>query len=427
MKRKIAAMVLSTLMVIPGLVFNVNAEEENTDFSGVTIELAERYTGNASVVFNELVDEFEEESGCTVNVTEDGNDYENNMKTRMASGELPDIFQTHGWSILRYKEYLLNLSDEPWVSDYDESALGVISDDDGSIYVLMTSEGVLGTLVNMDVCEDAGVDPYEIQTWDDFGEACAKIKEAGYTPIGNITNPGLLANVAGTWVSYEGEMAEDSEKMLDGSWDWDSYRPVLEKYAEWIEAGYFYDDIMTMNDTDLAQRFAENKAAFQIGNEPSFLMTCLELNPDGNYVMLPSFASQEGGKLFVGIGEQDTFGIWKDSENIDACKAFLEFMARPENAVRLNQATGSLTCLTSGMDQDDGYALNIFKDMQEKYADADVLYENLWDREYMPSGMWQIFGNAMNMLLDDYSEDGIDETLQYLLENYQDLYDIALG
>lgn len=427
MKRKIAAMVLSTLMVIPGLVFNVNAEEENTDFSGVTIELAERYTGNASVVFNELVDEFEEESGCTVNVTEDGNDYENNMKTRMASGELPDIFQTHGWSILRYKEYLLNLSDEPWVSDYDESALGVISDDDGSIYVLMTSEGVLGTLVNMDVCEDAGVDPYEIQTWDDFGEACAKIKEAGYTPIGNITNPGLLANVAGTWVSYEGEMAEDSEKMLDGSWDWESYRPVLEKYAEWIEAGYFYDDIMTMNDTDLAQRFAENKAAFQIGNEPSFLMTCLELNPDGNYVMLPSFASQEGGKLFVGIGEQDTFGIWKDSENIDACKAFLEFMARPENAVRLNQATGSLTCLTSGMDQDDGYALNIFKDMQEKYADADVLYENLWDREYMPSGMWQIFGNAMNMLLDDYSEDGIDETLQYLLENYQDLYDIALG
>lgn len=45
----------------------------------------------------------------------------------------------------------------------------------------------------------------------------------------------------------------------------------------------------------------------------------------------------------------------------------------------------------------------------------------------MPSGMWQIFGNAMNMLLDDYSEDGIDETLQYLLENYQDLYDIALS
>lgn len=427
MKRKIMASVLSILMAIPLVAGNVYAEEAEGDLNGVTIELAERYTGEASEVFLGLVEEFEEETGCTVNVTEDGNDYENNMKTRMASGELPDIFQTHGWSILRYKEYLLDLSDEPWVADYDESALGVIQDKDESIYVLMTSEGALGTLVNLDVCEEAGVDPYALRTWDDFEEACSKIKDAGYTPIGNITNPGLLANIAGTYCSYEGELAEDSEKMLDGSWDFASYRVLLEKYAKWIEAGYFYDDVMTMSESDLTQRFAENKAAFQIGNEPAFLMTCLTLNPDGNYAMLPSFASKEGGKMFVGIGEQDTFGIWKDSENIDACKEFLSFMARPENAVRLNKATGSLTCLKSAMDADDGYALRMFEEMQKKYAEENLLYENLWDREYMPSGMWQIFGNAMNMLLDDPSEDGIDETLQYLLENYQDLYDAAQG
>lgn len=44
------------------------------------------------------------------------------------------------------------------------------------IYVLMISELINGTLVNLDACDAAGVDPYAIHTWDDFTEACAKIK-----------------------------------------------------------------------------------------------------------------------------------------------------------------------------------------------------------------------------------------------------------
>lgn len=443
MKKKLA-LLLSALMILSMSACNVTTGETEdsetsssttsgdtsgdatgTDLSGVTLEIAETYTGTKSTAFSELVEKFKQETGATINISEYGDDYESTMKTRMASNELPDIFQTHGWSILRYKEYLLDLSDQPWVSDYDESALGVIQDDDGKIYVLMTSELVNGTLVNLDVCEDAGVDPYSIHTWDDFTEACQKIKDAGYTPIGATSNAGLLANFAGTFVSYEGELAEDSDAMLDGSYDWESYRPLLETYAEWIDAGFFYDDILTMSDTDMSERYAEGKAAFNVGNDPSVLIACLQLNPDVNYAFLPSFASKDGGQEFVGIGEGDTFGIWKDSSNIDAAKTFLEFMARPENAVALSDATGNITCLKSAMEQDESYGLQVFTEMQEKCADCNILYENLWDRKYMPSGMWSIFGNASNMLFDNHSEGGIDETLQYLKENYQDLYEAA--
>ena len=395
------------------------------EFAGTTLEIAENYTGDKATVFNELVDAFEAETGCTVNVSEYGNDYEATMKTRMASNELPDIFVTHGWSILRYKEYLTDLSDQSWVSDYDESALGVIQDEGGEIYVLMTSQLVNGTLVNLDVCEAADVDPYSLHTWDDVTAAAEKIKAAGYTPFGSITNPGLLANFAGTWVSYEGEQAEDSEAMLDGTWDWESYKIFLNQQVEWINAGYYYEDVMTMKDTDLTQRWADGLAAFNCGNDPSFLNAALALNPDGNYAFLPSFASKEGGKEHVGIGEGDAFGIWKDSKNMDASKAFLEFLAQPANAVKLNTATGNITCLKSAMELDSSYGLQVFTEMQEKCADCDILYENLWDRKYMPSGMWGIFGNAMNMLFDNPSESGIDETTQYLLENYQDLYENA--
>lgn len=406
---------------------NSDAVEPPSDgeFSGTTLEIAVTFTGKPAEEFSKLVDKFKLESGCAVNISEYGDDYENTMKTRMASNEMPDVFNTHGWSILRYKEYLMDLKDEPWVSDYDESALGVIEDDDGAIYVLMVSQLVNGTLVDLDVCEAAGVDPYSIHTWDDFTQACEKVKEAGYIPIGAIANPGLFANIAGTWVSYDGELSQDSDAMLDGTWDWESLRPFLEKYVEWINGGYYYDDVLTMKDTDLSERFASGKAAFNIGNDPAFLINCLELNPDSNYAFLPSFASKEGGKEFVGIGEGSTFGISKNSKNAEASKAFLEFMAKPENAVELNNATGNISCLKSSMEIDDSYGLKVFNEMKEKATDSDILYENLWDRQYMPSGMWPIFGNAVSMLFDDPSEAGVDSTIEYLQENYKDLYEIA--
>ena len=61
--------------------------------------------------------------------------------------------------------------------------------------------------------------------------------------------------------------------------------------------------------------------------------------------------------------------------------------------------------------------------MQKKYPD--VFYENLWDRKYMPSGMWPIFSNGAEMLFDDHSTEGIEAVKNYLKENYVDLYEAA--
>ena len=401
------------------------AAEGSKPFDGVQIEVADMYTGSQSEVFAQLVDKFEAESGCEVQISEYGTDYENTLKTRMASQTLPDVFQTHGWSILRYKEYLLDLRDEPWVSDYDESALGVIQDDDGAIYVLMLSEVANGTLVNLDVCEAAGVDIYELHTWADFEEACQKIKDAGYTPIGSNPNAGLLANVAGIWVSYDGELAQDSEAILNGTYDWQSFVPLLQFSARCLDNGYYFEDFATIQTTDTTERFVTNKAAFMIGNGVTMLQTCYNTNPEGNFAFLPSLASKEGGQEFVGIGEGDTFGIWKDSPNIDAAKAFLEFMSRPENAVALTDETGNIVCLKSSMDISDNQGLAYFNTMKEKCADRNIRYENLWDRKYMPTGMWQIFGNAWNMLMEDHSESGIEAVRTYLNENYTDLYEMS--
>ena len=64
-------------------------------------------------------------------MTRDGSDYKATMKTKMASNDLPDIWITHGWSVMRYSEYLMPLQDEEWYDKIDESILGAITDEEG--------------------------------------------------------------------------------------------------------------------------------------------------------------------------------------------------------------------------------------------------------------------------------------------------------
>jgi len=162
-----------------------------------------------------------------------------------------------------------------------------------------------------------------------------------------------------------------------------------------------------------------------LGNDPGFLISALTLNPDGDYIMLPNLASAEGGTQEVNIGEGDTFGIWCDTPNEELAKELLVFLARPENAKEINDITGKVACLKSSMELDNGYGLQKLTEMQEKCADRNIFYDNLWDRKYMPSGMWGIFGNACNDFFGDTSDENSDAVLEYLKENYTDLWEAA--
>ena len=91
----------------------------------------------------------------------------------------------------------------------------------------------------------------------------------------------------------------------------------------------------------------------------------------------------------------------------------------------MNRASGKLSCLKGTMAIDSSYGLECFTTMKEKCGDSDILYENLWDRQYMPSGMWPIFENATSMLFDDHSGSGVQAAKDYLRQNYMDLYEAA--
>lgn len=399
---------------------------KEVDIKGTKLEIAVKFDAGETKLFNDLAEKFEAETGVDVDVVSYGDDYESTMKTRMASNQLPDVFQTHGWSLIRYKEYLMNLSDQPWVSDLTDTALGVIQDTDGSIYVLMTSYGGNQVMCNMDVLDDCGVNPYDIKTWDDFGDACEKIKAAGYTPIGDgYADAGVMCIWPGTVLNYPGEIVDDSAAMLDGTYDWKDYADYyLSRIASWVQKGYYNEDVSTMDNTVAVQRLAEGQSAFILGKGFGQIANCEKLNPDGHFALVPFFSSTKDGARFVSSGERDTYGIWKDTKNEAGAKAFLEFMARPENALYMSDNADPL-CLKSALSQDNSIANQYIQKMLDNCGDITIYYDNLWDRKYMPSGMWSIFGNATQMIFEDPSEANQAKIIDYLKENYQDLYEAS--
>ena len=110
------------------------ATEQAAPASDVTLEIEVDWTDDNLAAFTALMDKFTAETGIKTEIVSVGEEIETQLKIRMASNDMPDLWVTHGWSLIRYKDFLTDLSGESWVSDISDAAAGVITDTDGRRY-----------------------------------------------------------------------------------------------------------------------------------------------------------------------------------------------------------------------------------------------------------------------------------------------------
>ena len=94
-----------------------NGEAANTDFEGKSIEVATYLSGDTLTAYKKVIEEFENETGVEVVLDEYGNDYDEYDENENGIKQPFGYFETHGWSLIRYKEYLMDLSQEAWADD----------------------------------------------------------------------------------------------------------------------------------------------------------------------------------------------------------------------------------------------------------------------------------------------------------------------
>lgn len=334
-------------------------------------------------VLEELISEFTDQTGVTVDMSYDTTNYESNLKVQMASNNLPDVFATHGWSVLRYSDFLEPLNDRAWVDDVNPALDSSMRDADGNIYALPVEYTVAGIDVNLDVLAAAGVDPDTITTWKDFDAALAKVAATGVTPI---TASGKSSS-AGNMADYIASNAFDDSQLAsftDGDFDTDAWADqVLSHVQSWQEGGYVNPDYVSASLDDMASQLAQGQAAFALVPASSILATALQINPDANIGFIP-IPNEDGQQYLLGGEGINSFGVAKSSANKEKALEFVDFLAQPENAAKIAASVGSYSGLTD-VDVD----LGVLQDSYDTWvAPGDILTMPFFDRVYLPNGIW---------------------------------------
>lgn len=310
-----------------------STSKEKDSAEGTTLEVAVDFGDIRLEEFKSVIADFEKETGIKVQLTAPGADFETVLKTRMASNDLPDVWTTHGWSVMRYSDYLMPLNDQDWYGSITEDAKKVITDEEGNIYVLPATVGISAVMYNADVLEAAGVVPEEIRTTADFEEACERIKASGVTPIfiGG-KEPSNGAGFINTYLlpmmlTNDGAAYPSAETLQDGTFDWQKTgTPVMQKFADYINKGYMNENYSTADTAEMQKALGEGKCGFIVRSILN-LAVAKSYVPDANLGVLPVPYYEDGGKNMYQVGEGSCFGVWKNTKNKEAALQLVDYIA----------------------------------------------------------------------------------------------------
>ena len=123
-----------------------------------------------------------------------GSEGDNLVKTRLATGEMSDVFYYNAGSLLQAlnpEETIVDIAGDPMLDDVADAFVETVSQN-GKVFGVPAGTGMGGgILYNRTVFEEQGIDvPL---TWEEFAANNDKLLEAGVTPLG--------ASFGDTWTS----------------------------------------------------------------------------------------------------------------------------------------------------------------------------------------------------------------------------------
>jgi raffinose/stachyose/melibiose transport system substrate-binding protein len=346
-------------------------------------------------------------------------DYEVAMKTKMAANDLPDLWSTHGWSVARYSEYLEPLNNESWASKVNPKIKPIVSNSQGTIFVLPFNVESQGIVINRDVLDKAGVDPFSLKTWDDFKAACEKIKAIGKIPLdiaGGASDDWTVGTVYNTVAqSYliTDERNNYRSALLDGTFNWDNWRPVANFLTEFRDRGFLNPDYTQGTYENQAIRLGKGEAAF-IFSSNGIITQAQLINPSGHFGFIPIPAANSNDTPTLTTGERFTLGVWKDGPHKAEALKFLEYCSSPEIINRIATLDVTETGLIGAGYKADTGALGEYFDRV-----AGLRGFPYFDRSYLPNGMWDALCKTASGLLANTMT--LDQALARLRNDYRDL------
>ena len=293
----------------------------------------------------ELIEKFKEETGIQVKllVTPD-NGYSTLLGTSLADGsDVVDIFMYDAGKpmvSLGVPDMALDLSNEPWAANMEDWAVTANTYED-KLYGFSTwGVDYEGVLYNKTFFDENNLKPAE--TWEEFVALCDSIKELGKTP--------LYEPINGVWHTQSWFYSMTNvlnHEATPGAAEWlneskDNKIASLKTAKEGLTQ---IAELLNAKDANGKPKYYTNDGQSEdwfgsytsLQNRDTVMMVTYTAYPaelaangckdDWGMFPLPVAGTDSINANGGGISKY----VNKYSQNVDACKAYLEFLAKPEN------------------------------------------------------------------------------------------------
>lgn len=297
--------------------------EEKKDEDGNT------YRDESYAYLKHVAERFTEETGINVDLNVVGDETELELLFKVEDSSV-DIYTSPNWSLEQWKAYT-----EPYctleeaVDMYGEYAYSMPRDDTYVYYLQIAKTYDQCVVYNEEAIKSVGYD--EIPgTLDEFNEMCEKLRDAGITPISlhRVENwPLATIRDFACYISGD-DRAFDAMLKSDTTFsESDPFGKAMKIYTQWKADGFFEPEVYA--DFGVAMdSVAYGKAAMMLFG--SWVVPQIQGRvPDGTDPSIIKFAPAPdfGAGRFVQAAPADGFAISKFSDNKEAAKLFIEYLA----------------------------------------------------------------------------------------------------
>ena len=305
-------------------------------YEGVTLSMwmsSAEYNDATKALLTKATDELGME--FEVDINPGGTEGDNIIKTRCASGDLPDISNYNSGSLftaLNPKEHFLDLTNEAMTAQFDDTFKSCVSQD-GKVYGAPFTTTQAGAVVYWKPdYEELGLSVPK--TWDEFLKNCDALKAAGKTPVylacGDTWTTQVLFlgdnyNVVAENPNFGADFTAGTAKFAStpaALRSWEKYGDLTKLYNADSSAAKYEDGISAMANGEATHWIILTQTI------PAMIAENPEAADKLGVFGIPGDNPDDQG---ITVWEPNGWYINKDTPNKDAALAFLNFWYEKEN------------------------------------------------------------------------------------------------
>ena len=310
--------------------------------------------------------------------------YVDKFSVLAASGQMTDMF----YIAAENKQEVISKGVAEDISDMEifsriDPATSATYGKDGKIYGYSPDAWIGGIFYNKDLFEQAGIEK-EPETWQEFVDCAAKLKAIGVEPyLDDADNVHNLAQDLYQCSVISQEPDADVQINEGRSTFQEKYtEPLKLWYDDMIAGGLYSQMALGLNSDQVIDMFANGEVAMMHGG-PWNIATIEQKNPDMNYDIF-GLSDSNGNRVLPGAVNVG-LSISTTSAHKDACRAFIEYIARDENIVKWQKVTNN-AIIVEGIDYTMGTVFEKFK--EDAVTGSFYLPQIVWNNS---SGIYKEF------------------------------------